>query len=125
MKTDFNWVLGIGAAIVLAFAVCFLAVEVLVWYALQDRALRIKLFGVLPIRRIDLQQVKDVKAIRLRDWSPFGATAHYLWAERWGGCMLFVRGIAITLKSGKTILFAPRNRDKVIAAIQTQLQNQR
>jgi len=114
-------VMGLAGAIVIGFAVCFLAVEILLWYSLQDRVLRIVLFGVLPVRRIDLQEVKDVKVIRFRDWSPFGVTAHYLWAERWGGCLLFVRGVAITLLSGKTILIAPRHRDEIVETIQSQM----
>jgi hypothetical protein len=94
-----------------AIGIGWLVSETLFQYSHQDRVIKIKLFGVFPLRRIDLQQVEHISKIRLFDWSL------YLWCERCGGYMLLFRGVAISLVGGETVLIAPRNREKLIATI--------
>jgi len=117
--SDSYWM---AIAIIGVVTVCWAAGEALFQYSLGNGVLGIKLFGLLPLRTIKLQQVQHVSAIHLADWTPFSdsSKASYLWCERWGGYMLLFRGVAITLTGGKTILIAPRNRQKVIAAIEAQ-----
>lgn len=109
-------------AIIGILTVCWVVGETLFQYSLRDGVLGIKLFGLLSLRKIELQHVQNVSAIHLPDWTPFSdsSKASYLWCERWGGYMLLFRGVAITLKCGKTILIAPRNRGKMIEAIEAQ-----
>ena len=97
--------------------------ETFLQYSVRDSRLVIKLFGLLPVRRIDFQRVKEVSIIRMRDWTPFSdsSKARYLWCERWGGYMPLFRGVAITLDDGKTILIAPRKREKVVAFIRAEM----
>jgi len=97
--------------------------ETLFQYSVRDNRLVIKLFGLLSVQRIDLQRVKEVSIIRIWDWTPFSdsSKARYLWCERWGGYMLLFRGVAITLDNGKTILIAPRKREKVVALIRAEM----
>jgi hypothetical protein len=114
-----NEPLGMAISVVGALGVGLLVGEALFQYSVRDGVLVIKLFGLLPLRRIDLQRVKDISIIRLGDWTPFSdsAKSRYLWCERWGGYMLLFRGIALTLESGKTVLIAPRKKKKVAALI--------
>ena len=108
LMNDWGWLF---LTILGAIGIGWLVGETLFHYSLQDRVIKIKLFGVFPLRRIDLQQVEHISKIRLFDWSL------YLWCERWGGYMLLFRGVAISLVGGKTVLIAPRNREKLIATI--------
>jgi hypothetical protein len=110
--------------VVLGFlGVGYLVGESLFQYSVLGKILVIKLFGLLPVRRIDLQRVKQATTIRLWDWTPFSGSskASYLWCERWGGFMLLFRGVAIALEGGKTGLIAPRNRGKFIDLIQAEI----
>jgi hypothetical protein len=120
--TSINHVSGLAIATV---AILGLGVqgELVFRYILSDGLLSIKLFGHLSVRRIELKRVKEISTVRLSDWIPFSASARarYLWCERWGGWMLFFRGIAITLESGKTILIAPRHRETFMNSMNAEL----
>jgi hypothetical protein len=97
--------------------------ETLFRYSLQDETLVIRLFGLLAIRRITLRRVRQVSPVHLRDWISFGDSSKtsYLWCEKWGGWMLFFRGVAITLEGGKTILVAPSERDNFVTLMQSEI----
>jgi hypothetical protein len=109
-----DW-MGMVIAFVGFVAIGLVVGETLFQYSVRDSRLVIKLFGVLP--------VKEVSIIRIWDWTPFSdsSKARYLWCERWGGYMLLFRGVAITLENGKTILIAPRKREKVVAFIRAEM----
>ena len=117
MSDLLGWSLAISGALGLGWLVGETAWQ----YSVREGELKFKLFGLLTIQRIKLDQVQEACAIRFIDWilpSADKSKASYLWCERWGGYMLLFRGVALTLSSGKTILIAPRNRDKFIAVIE-------
>jgi hypothetical protein len=107
-------------AVVGALCIGWLLGEILFQYSLQNGVLRITLFGLVPLRRIELQEVREIRRIRLRDWIGFsgGSKNSYWYCERWGGYMLVFRGVAITFQNGKTILIAPRNRNTTVAMLE-------
>jgi hypothetical protein len=117
---DSMWIV---IALFCSVAIGLAAGETFLQYSVRYSCLVIKLFGLLPVRRIDFQRVKEVSIIRMRDWTPCSnsSKARYLWCERWGGCMLLFRGVAITLDDGKIILIAPRKREKVVALIRAEM----
>ncbi|MGH9675779.1 MAG: hypothetical protein ACRD36_01645, partial [Candidatus Acidiferrum sp.] len=87
--------------------------EALFQYSIRETILTIKLFGILPLCRMDLARVRDVSIVRLRDWSKI----QYWYCERWGGYMLLFRGVALVQEKGNTLLIAPRNREKTVETV--------
>jgi len=83
-------------------------------YSVDDGSFKIRLFGLFDVRRIELRRVKSISPIALKDWLSKGA---YLWCERWGGWALFFRGVALTLEGGKTILVAPKDRQRFVTLV--------
>jgi hypothetical protein len=110
-----NWEWATALAIAAALLLGWLIGEFVLGYSVRDGMLSIKLFGLAPLRRIQLRDVNGVSAIRFSDWNPF--STNYGWCERYGGLMLLFRGVAITLINGKTLLIAPRHRARFMAAI--------
>ncbi len=63
-------------------AYCF---QYIVQFRIVDKTLRIQLFGLITVRRINLREVEDVRVITLAQMFPFskGFKAEYFFAEKW------------------------------------------
>jgi hypothetical protein len=113
----FSLVAAALAAAILIYVHCF---RYLIQYSWENDVLRIKLFGVLTVRKFS---ISDIDGATLVDWKqmiPFtnSFNPRLLFSERWGGYRIG-RGIAIRKKAGmiRTVIISPKEPEKLVELI--------
>lgn len=96
-------------------------------YEILDHMVRIKLLGVITLRRIRLSDIEEVRLISWAQKLPFvsGFRVEYLFAEHWPS-YFFSRRLAFIKKrtgiSRRLILF-PKQPDKFVEEIRKRVRN--
>jgi hypothetical protein len=91
-------------------------------YSVTETHLRIRLFGLLPVRNIRLDSIVDARIIRAwADTQPFSTEFRfpYLIAERWPSYVFQKRGIFIQKQTGliRYLILSPKNPEEFLNRI--------
>jgi hypothetical protein len=99
--------------VLLMFASVFYAYRFIIQYRLDDKTLRIKLFGLLTVRRIRLRDIVEVRVIP-RAWGNLleAFRPEYLFAEKWPSYILVGEGAVFVRKQkglSRRLILTPKN----------------
>lgn len=107
--------LVISAAIAVAvFLIGYLySLRYVFQYEVEKDALRIKLFGFIPVRRVRLDDVDEIALITWRETVPLskGFRFPFLIAERWPSYVFQKRGVYLRKKTGviRFLILSPKD----------------
>lgn len=111
-----------GLVMLLLFAGNLYGARYIVRYELGQQMLRIKLFGLLPVRRIKMEDIIEVKVISA--WTetlPFskGFECAFLCAERWPSYVFKKNGVFIRNKAGisRYLILSPKDPEDFTSKI--------
>ncbi len=108
-----------GGLLTVSFLLGYLySLRYIIRYQVENHFLRVKLFGILTLRRIHLDDIVDIQPVSL--W-PFarGFRLASIWAEAWPSYVFTSTGVLIRKKSGisRRLILTPRNPDEFIGEI--------
>jgi len=119
-------IVGGGVVTVLGILAYLYALRYIVQYRSDNTYLRIKLFGVIPVRRIRIQDIVEIQPLSL---SPFRRDfrAAPIWAETWPSYIFTRTGVMIRKRSGfsRRLILTPRDPDEFMRALEAQRRSPR
>ena len=87
-------------------------------YQTTKEAVRIRLFGVIPLRRIKPDDIAEIRLISWTDTFPLSRNfqPEYLWAERWPSHIFQKQFVFIRKKTGlsRVMILSPRDPQQFV-----------
>jgi hypothetical protein len=121
LRTDvINFIIIVATAIgltglLIAYVYSF---RYIVQYFLEENVLKIKLFGIVTVRRIRLSEIEQVAIVNWKEMTPFTRSfkPRLLFADRWGGYGIG-RGVVLKRHSRMQTVISPQDPEKFIEMI--------
>lgn len=109
-----------GAALIAVLIAYVYSFRYFVRYELENNSLKIRICGLITVRKIDLGQIEEIALVDWRQMTPFSRSFEpkLLFSERWGGYRVG-HGVVLKKRSGimRTIIISPKEPEKLVEAI--------